>query len=110
VRAVDDGDEPEIQIRVSDRGPGVPEADRIAIFERFVQRGEPGGSAAGVGLGLTICREIVAAHGGRIGVEDNPGGGSTFVVTLPVKQPDASSTEATDQPRTEMPAWAETST
>lgn len=105
-----DGDEPEAEIRVSDSGPGVPEADRVAIFERFVQRGEPGGSAAGVGLGLTICREIVAAHGGRIGVEDNPGGGSTFVVSLPMEQPDAPSPDATDPSRTERPSWAETPT
>lgn len=109
VRAIEDG-EPETEIMVSDRGPGVPEADRVAIFDRFVQRGEPGGSAAGVGLGLTICREIVAAHNGRIGVEDHPGGGASFVVTLPVEQPGANSTDATDQPRTERPAWTGTPT
>ncbi|MGD8494762.1 MAG: HAMP domain-containing sensor histidine kinase [Gemmatimonadales bacterium] len=85
---IENGGEPEAEIRVSDRGPGVPEEDRAAIFERFVQRGELGGSAAGVGLGLTICREIVAAHGGRIGVEENPGGGSTFSFTLPLEQPE----------------------
>lgn len=78
----------EAEIRVADRGPGVAEEDKEAIFERFAQRGEPGGSAGGVGLGLTICREIVAAHDGYIGVEDTPGGGSTFVVRLPARQPE----------------------
>lgn len=91
-----DGD---VEIRVADRGPGVSEADRKAIFERFVQRGAPAGSTGGVGLGLTICREIVAAHGGRIGVEDNPGGGSTFIVTLPQTPPAADSGEAASDDR-----------
>jgi signal transduction histidine kinase len=73
----------EARLMVSDEGPGVPDEDKAAIFERFAQRGEPAGSAGGVGLGLTICREIVAAHDGRIQVEDRPGGGSTFLVALP---------------------------
>lgn len=75
----------EARLMVSDEGPGVPDEDKTAIFERFAQRGEPAGSAAGVGLGLTICREIVAAHDGRIAVQDRPGGGSTFLVTLPAR-------------------------
>lgn len=78
----------EVEVRVADRGIGVKDEDKEAIFERFAQRGEPGGSAGGVGLGLTICREIVTAHRGYIGVEDTPGGGSTFVVRLPVVQPE----------------------
>ena len=75
----------EARLMVSDEGPGVPDEDKTAIFERFAQRGAPAGSAGGVGLGLTICREIVAAHDGRIGVEDRPGGGSTFLVALPAR-------------------------
>ena len=69
---------------VEDSGPGVPDADRTRIFEPFYQAGN--GARArrgGVGLGLAICREIVTAHGGRIWVEDAPGGGSRFVVALP---------------------------
>jgi len=107
VGAVPNGKRREAEIRVADRGPGVPDEDKAAIFERFVQRGEPGGSAAGVGLGLTICREIVTAHDGHIGVKDNPGGGSTFVVTLPVDQPDSASATATDEPDSTRPEWAE---
>ena len=64
---------------VSDRGPGVPIADRERIFDRF-QRGEKPGS---LGLGLHICREIIRLHGGRIWVEDNPGGGARFVFRIP---------------------------
>ncbi len=74
-----------VQLRVSDEGPGISDADKEAIFERFAQCGEPSGSAGGVGLGLTICREIVTAHRGRIGVDDRPGGGSTFHVALPAR-------------------------
>lgn len=108
VRAELNGREPAAEIRVVDRGPGVPDEDKAAIFERFVQRGEPGGSAAGVGLGLTICREIVAAHDGRIGVEDNPGGGSSFVVTLPMDhRPTATAAATVEDPDSERPAWAE---
>lgn len=71
-------------ICVSDSGPGVSKKDRELVFHRFVQT-ETGRSVRGrgVGLGLAICREIVAAHGGRIWVEDGTGGGSRFVVILP---------------------------
>jgi two-component system sensor histidine kinase GlrK len=71
-------------ITVADRGPGVPDADKERIFERFYQTAE-GRSVRrrGVGLGLTICREIVNAHGGVIWVGDNPGGGSAFHILLP---------------------------
>ena len=84
--ASENGDREGVRLRVSDEGPGVADADKRAIFDRFTQRGESGGSAGGVGLGLTICREIVTAHGGCIGVEDRPGGGSTFLVALPGTQ------------------------
>lgn len=75
----------EARLMVSDEGPGVPDDDKAAIFERFTQSGQPAGSAGGVGLGLAICREIVAAHDGRIAVEDRTGGGSTFLVALPAR-------------------------
>jgi signal transduction histidine kinase len=65
---------------VADRGPGVPFADREQIFDRFVQREGRRGS---VGLGLYICRKIVQLHGGRIWVEDNPGGGARFAFRIP---------------------------
>jgi signal transduction histidine kinase len=74
----------EVLLAVCDDGPGVPEADRDRIFERFVRlddaRSRHGG---GSGLGLAIVRGIVVHHGGRLWVEDNPGGGARFVVRLP---------------------------
>ncbi len=76
-----DGDEAVLLVR--DRGPGVPDEDKSRIFERFHQGRNGRGSARGVGLGLALCREIVAAHQGDIRVEDGPGGGSRFVVRLP---------------------------
>ena len=69
------------RISVADRGPGVPDGDKQAIFTRFTRRAKEG--VKGTGLGLSIVRKIVAAHGGRAWVEDNPGGGSVFIVELP---------------------------
>jgi two-component system, sensor histidine kinase and response regulator len=73
-----------VEIRVTDRGTGVPEALRQKIFEPFVQveHGDRVVSRAGRGLGLTFCRLAIEAHGGTIWVEDaNPG--ATFCVRLP---------------------------
>lgn len=70
-----------IEIRIADRGPGIPAEDREHVFEAFVRRGDrsPGGS----GLGLAIARAVVVAHGGRITVQETPGGGCTVVLELP---------------------------
>ena len=74
-----------VRFEVDDAGPGVPEADRERVFERFARGG--GGRRApgtGVGLGLALVSEHVAMHGGRVCVEERPGGGARFVVELPV--------------------------
>ena len=76
------GDEAEIE--VADRGPGVDVHDRERVFEKFYRARE--GEGGGVGLGLTICRGIVSAHGGRIWVDDRPGGGAVFRFTLPLEK------------------------
>ena len=71
--------EKKIEIRVIDSGPGIPESDRIRIFERFEQSvAAPQGQDRGSGLGLAICKTIVLAHDGEIGVDHNPSGGSEF--------------------------------
>jgi K+-sensing histidine kinase KdpD len=68
---------------VEDEGPGVPSEQREWLFERYHAR--PTATAnGGTGLGLYICRAVVAGHGGRIWVEDRPGGGSRFCFTLPL--------------------------
>jgi signal transduction histidine kinase len=74
------------ELRVSDRGRGVPARMQERIFERFVQVEEKdAGDKGGSGLGLAISRSIVEQHGGRIGVESEAGSGSTFWFWLPVR-------------------------
>jgi two-component system sensor histidine kinase KdpD len=71
----------DVLIEFADRGPGIQPGDEERIFEKFVRRATVGG---GIGLGLTICRAIVNAHGGRIWAENRPGGGSIFRFTIPI--------------------------
>jgi signal transduction histidine kinase len=66
------------ELRVVDHGPGVPEALRDRLFDPYVT-----GKVGGTGLGLALVRQTVEAHGGRVWHEPTPGGGATFVVTLP---------------------------
>ncbi len=85
------GPDPRVEVRataegngwrfaVADRGPGVPEGEREAIFGLF-RRGAA--DTDGAGIGLAACAQIVANHGGRIWVEPRAGGGSVFAFTLP---------------------------
>jgi two-component system OmpR family sensor kinase len=69
-------------LTVSDEGPGIAAADQARLFDRF-WRGDGARVIDGSGLGLAIVREIVAAHGGDVGVESAPGAGATFRVRLP---------------------------
>ncbi|HEU4347966.1 MAG TPA: HAMP domain-containing sensor histidine kinase, partial [Actinoplanes sp.] len=69
------------RIEVADRGIGVPEEQRERIFAPF-HRAPAGEGYPGAGLGLAVCRRIVGRHGGEIGVEANPGGGSVFWFTV----------------------------
>jgi two-component system sensor histidine kinase KdpD len=72
----------EVVLEVRDRGPGIPPAERERVFDRFHRLPTAGGSE-GAGLGLALCRAIVRAHGGHIEVDERPGGGAVFRVTLP---------------------------
>jgi signal transduction histidine kinase len=72
------------QLSVEDDGPGIAEADRRRVFERFVRLdGARARDAGGSGLGLAIVAEIVAAHGGTVTVGPSPLGGARFEVVLP---------------------------
>ncbi len=70
-----------VRLEVSDAGPGIPREYHDAVFDKYVQ--VPGSPPGGAGLGLFIAKEIVEAHGGTIGVESEPGRGSTFRIVLP---------------------------
>jgi two-component system, OmpR family, sensor histidine kinase KdpD len=72
-----------VDLRVVDRGIGVPLRDREAMFEPFQRMGD-GVADSGVGLGLAVSRGFVDAMGGELTVDDTPGGGLTFTVSLPV--------------------------
>ncbi|MDB4946303.1 MAG: Osmosensitive channel histidine kinase KdpD [Labilithrix sp.] len=71
-----------VEVTVKDRGPGLPPGDEGRIFDKFYRAEK--GKGGGVGLGLTICRAIVDAHGGRIWAENRRGGGASFHFTLPL--------------------------
>jgi two-component system OmpR family sensor kinase len=85
----DDGPD-RVLLAVADQGPGMSESDRAQVFERFY-RADPSRTrgAGGSGLGLSIVAALVAAHGGRVGVQSAPGSGSRFLVELPQYDGDA---------------------
>ena len=74
----------EVQIEVSDTGPGIPPKDRERIFLEFQQVGRDAGKPQGTGLGLALAKKFVEMHGGKIWVESEVGKGSKFTFTLPI--------------------------
>ncbi|MGH3846180.1 MAG: sensor histidine kinase [Pseudonocardiaceae bacterium] len=72
----------QVELRVIDRGPGIPEADWDRIFAPFQRLGDRD-NTTGVGLGLALSRGLIGAMGGSLSPEDTPGGGLTMVLTLP---------------------------
>ena len=72
-----------IEISIRDRGPGVPAEFRERIFEPFYRLPGHSERAGGVGLGLSLVRQIAERHGGRVRCEGREGGGTCFVITLP---------------------------
>lgn len=78
-----------VELRVTDRGPGIPESAADSVFEAFQRRDDVPQPGIGVGLGLAIARGFTEAMGGSVSTEETPGGGATLVVVL---------TAATDDP------------
>jgi two-component system sensor histidine kinase KdpD len=76
----------ELVVTVSDLGPGIPAGEEKLIFEKF-HRVASEGNQGGAGLGLTICRSIVEAHGGRIWADNLSTGGAAFHFALPLTEP-----------------------
>jgi two-component system sensor histidine kinase KdpD len=73
-----------VLVQVTDDGPGIAEHEREKVFEKFYRGQHASKSDGGVGLGLTICRAIVRAHGGKIGVKERNGGGTLVEFTVPI--------------------------
>jgi two-component system sensor histidine kinase KdpD len=84
----------DVIVEVADRGPGIPLGEETRIFDKFY-RAKPA-REGGVGLGLTICRGIVEAHGGRIWAENRSGGGALFRFSIPLPDQQPSVEHETD--------------
>jgi signal transduction histidine kinase/CheY-like chemotaxis protein len=83
----------QIQLSVTDTGPGIDPADQQRVFEEFQQVGDPSMHRAGTGLGLALTRRLVQAHGGRIDLHSEPGRGARFTIHLPAPTATENETE-----------------
>jgi signal transduction histidine kinase len=91
---------PEVRITVSDHGAGIPASELPHIFEPFYRGGDAlARQIHGNGLGLSLVKRIVTAHGGRVTVETRAGAGSSFTIVLPAAEPEASSTSVAGEIR-----------
>jgi signal transduction histidine kinase len=89
VRVASRPDEGTVVVRVEDRGPGIPRDERERVFEPFFRGPAAERNATpGSGLGLSLVRHVVRAHGGRVRVEGREGGGAAVVLELPVASPE----------------------
>jgi two-component system sensor histidine kinase KdpD len=73
-----------LEVEVGDRGPGLPPGQEEKIFEKFYQVWP--GRTRGAGLGLTICRSVIEAHGGSIRAANRPDGGAAFTFSIPLEE------------------------
>lgn len=73
----------DFELHVQDTGPGIPPEDLPKLFTKFYRAPKNEKASPGTGLGLTICKQIVESHGGKIGAESQPGVGTTFWIRLP---------------------------
>jgi signal transduction histidine kinase len=79
-------DKNKIEVKISDTGGGIPEYVLPKLFGKFVTKSVGETNKNGTGLGLFICKAIISAHGGEICAYNNPGGGATFMIALPIEQ------------------------
>jgi two-component system, OmpR family, sensor histidine kinase SenX3 len=90
VRRVEDGTDDLVEVSVSDEGPGIAEADRERVFERFYRVDSARSrDTGGTGLGLAIVKHVAVSHGGEVTVWSSEGTGSTFTLRLPAAADDA---------------------
>jgi two-component system sensor histidine kinase KdpD len=87
----------QLEVKVSDRGPGIPAADRTRVFDEFYRK-DVGEWRGGTGLGLAIAKAIVTAHGGSVRIEETPGGGTTVGFRLPLTSIADGSVEESEVP------------
>lgn len=90
IAACSDGNQ--VTIEVADRGPGLPAGEEDRVFEKFYRGRFDQSAHRGTGLGLTICRAVIAAHGGTIDACNRPGGGALFRMVMPLESNDAPAT------------------
>ncbi len=103
-----------VEIQVADSGIGIPAEQQARIFDRFYQVENnstdetllSSGGGVGSGIGLALTREIVLLYGGTIGVADQPGGGTVFIITLPLRTATLS-TDVLEQQKQEATFWVE---
>jgi signal transduction histidine kinase len=91
VRSRDDGF---VQVNVVDTGPGIPSDELDKVFQRFYRGASAPAATQGAGLGLTIAKNLVELHGGRIWISSTVGAGSCFSFTIPMHQPSPPSVSA----------------
>jgi len=83
-----------LHVGVADCGPGIPEAEFSNLFRSFVRLDSGDQEQYGIGLGLYVVKTIVEAHGGRVGVGNQPGGGAIFWFDIPLRQKDAANEDS----------------
>ncbi len=88
VRVVAGSDGRHCSVRVSDQGIGMTAEQAVRVFERFYRADSSDTAARGTGLGMSIAKHIVEAHGGELRIESQPGKGTTVIVTLPLAPPE----------------------